>query len=64
MFEQANTERERSTKRSRRIKIPGAAETFDNTDPVEIARELRAKSRLGKREARLNAAARKAGNGR
>ena len=64
MFEKANTERERTTKRSRRIKLPGRAETYDSTDPVEIARELRAKSRLGKREARLYSAARKAGNGR
>ncbi len=64
MFEKANTKRERSTKVSRRIKIPGAAEIYDNTDPIKIARELRSRSRLGKREARLDAAARKAGDGR
>lgn len=63
MFEKAD-ERERSVKHSRRIKIPGAAETFDNTEPLKIARDLRAKSKFGKREAKLEAAARKAGNGR
>jgi hypothetical protein len=60
MFEQASAKRERSTKQSRRIKLPGKPEAYTNTDPVEIARELRAKSKLGKREARLAAAEAKA----
>lgn len=64
MLEKVNTERERTIKRSRRIKVPGKPETYDNKDPIDIARELRAKSKLGKREANLNAAARKARNGR
>ncbi|RZN10996.1 hypothetical protein CWO91_10240 [Bradyrhizobium genosp. SA-3] len=60
MFERATTKRALSSKQSRRIKLPGKAEVYANTDPIEIARELRAKSKLGKREARLAAAENKA----
>lgn len=44
---------ERRAKTSRRIKIPGKVEQYAATDPLTIARELRAKSALGKLEARL-----------
>ncbi|MCP3406210.1 hypothetical protein [Bradyrhizobium sp. CCGB01] len=64
MFEKATSKRTRLTKQSRRIKLPGKSEAYADTDPIEIARELRAKSRLGKREARLDAASRKVANGR
>lgn len=37
----------------RRIRIPGKAERYDNTDPVTIAREMRAKSKLGALERKL-----------
>ena len=60
MFEKATAKRARSSKQSRRIKLPSKSETYANTDPIEIARELRAKSKLGKREARLAAAETKA----
>jgi hypothetical protein len=60
MFERATAKRALTSKQSRRIKLPGKSETYDSTDPVEIARELRAKSKLGKREARLAAAESKA----
>ncbi|MBB4427990.1 hypothetical protein GGD66_006576 [Bradyrhizobium sp. CIR48] len=60
MFEKATSKRTRTSKQSRRIKLPGKAEVYADTDPIEIARELRAKSRLGKREARLVAAEAKA----
>ncbi|UWU89616.1 hypothetical protein [Bradyrhizobium sp. CB1015] len=56
MFERATCKPTRTGKQERRIKMPGKVEVYANTDPVEIARELRAKSRLGKREARLAAA--------
>ncbi|MBB4364243.1 hypothetical protein GGD65_005301 [Bradyrhizobium sp. CIR18] len=59
MFERATEKRSRSRER-RRIKLPGKAEAYANTDPIEIARELRANSKLGKREARLAAAEAKA----
>jgi hypothetical protein len=55
MFERATENRSRPRER-RRIKLPGKAEAYANTDPLEIARELRTKSKLGKREARLAAA--------
>jgi hypothetical protein len=45
MFEKAETTREKHQKSKRRIKLPGM-----------VARELRAKSKLGAREARLDAA--------
>jgi hypothetical protein len=57
-FEKAT---ERRAKRSRRIKLPGKTAEFSEKDPVEIARELRAKSELGRREARLKAAEAKLG---
>ncbi|UEM08299.1 hypothetical protein J4G43_026160 [Bradyrhizobium barranii subsp. barranii] len=60
MLEKATSKRAGSTKQSRRIKLPGKSEAYASTDPVEIARELRAQSRLGKREARLAAAEMKA----
>ncbi|SDC02508.1 hypothetical protein SAMN05216337_100153 [Bradyrhizobium brasilense] len=56
MFERATSKRAHTSKQSRRIKMPGKAETYADTDPVEIARELRAKSELGGREAKLAAA--------
>jgi hypothetical protein len=59
MYEKATSKRAGSGKQSRRIKLPGKSETFANTDPVDIARELRAKSKLGEREARLAAAEKK-----
>jgi hypothetical protein len=52
---------ERRSKTQRRIKLPGKVERFADTDPVDIARELRAKSRLGQREAKLDAAEKKIG---
>jgi hypothetical protein len=59
MFEKAD---ERRTKTKRRISIRGLYVKTDNIDPVEIARSLKKKSRLGSREARLTAA--EAGLGR
>ena len=56
MFEKAETTREQRQKSARHIKVPGKGVAYASTDPVDIARELRAKSRLGKREARLKAA--------
>ncbi|MEB2671221.1 MULTISPECIES: hypothetical protein [Bradyrhizobium] len=44
MLEKATSKRAQSSKQSRRIKLPGESEAFANTDPVEIARELRAQS--------------------
>lgn len=52
---------ERRAKASRCIKMPGKVVRFANTDPVDIARELRAKSKLGRREAKLEAAEAKIG---
>ncbi|UPT93864.1 hypothetical protein J4G48_0031635 [Bradyrhizobium barranii subsp. apii] len=60
MLEKATAKRAGSSKQSRRIKLPGKSEAYADTDPVEIARELRAQSKLGKREARLAAAEMKA----
>lgn len=56
MFEKAQNTREKRQKSKRHIKLPGKPATYANTEPVDIARELRAKSKLGKREARLDAA--------
>jgi hypothetical protein len=56
MFEKAETTREKHQKSKRRIKLPGMAESYSNREPIDIARELRAKSKLGAREARLDAA--------
>ncbi|KQZ99572.1 hypothetical protein ASD64_14670 [Mesorhizobium sp. Root157] len=50
---------ERRAKSKRTIKLPGKVERYANTDPVDIARELRSKSRLGQREAKLDAAEKK-----
>ncbi|WVT73339.1 hypothetical protein QM996_17965 [Sinorhizobium chiapasense] len=51
---------ERATKKSakatRSVTLPGKRAAYLSTDPVDIARELRAKSRLGQREAKLAAA--------
>lgn len=46
---------DRSARRAskRKIKIPGKSIVYANTDPVTIARELRAKSALGRREKAL-----------
>lgn len=56
-LERAN---EKRAKAPRLIKLPGdkTARRSDR-DPLEIAKELRAKSRLGQREARLDAMERK-----
>lgn len=37
----------------RRIKLPGRVEVYDSTNPHDIARELRAESKLGERERKL-----------
>jgi len=50
---------ERRAKPARRIQIPGRSAQYSSRDPVEIANELRAGSRLGKREAKLAEAERK-----
>ncbi len=60
MFETAENTREKRQKSKRHIKVPGKAAAYASTDPVDIARELRAKSKLGVREARLDAAEAKA----
>jgi hypothetical protein len=49
----------RRGKTNRRIKLPGGVETYDSTLPEAIARTLRAKSKLGLREAKLEAAEKK-----
>jgi hypothetical protein len=60
MFETAESTREKRQKSRRHIKLPGKAESYSDRDPVEIARELRSKSRLGRKEAKLDAAEAKA----
>jgi hypothetical protein len=50
---------ERRGKISRRIKLPGKPLEYATTEPVEIARKLRAASALGRREAKLADAERK-----
>jgi hypothetical protein len=47
---------EKRSKRPRMIKVPGQVERMTTRDAVSIARELRSRSELGKREARLAAA--------
>ena len=42
---------------SRRIRLPGGEVRYESTRPEAIARDLRLKSKLGRREARLEAAA-------
>jgi hypothetical protein len=61
MFETAETGREKRQKSERKITLPGKREIYSDKDPIEIARELRAKSRFGRREAKLNAAEAKLG---
>lgn len=56
MFETAENTREKRQKSKRHIKLPGKTAKYANDDPVDIARELRSKSKLGKREAKLDAA--------
>jgi hypothetical protein len=56
MFEKAENTREKRQKSRRHIKLPGKPAKYASTDPVEIARELRSKSRLGRKEAKLDAA--------
>lgn len=56
-LERAN---ERRAKAPRLVKLPGDRNARrSDQDPLEIAKELRAKSRLGQREAKLEAAERK-----
>ncbi|QKC97273.1 hypothetical protein [Mesorhizobium sp. NZP2298] len=52
-IEKADTARTRTTSKSRRIKLPGKPLEYTDTDPIKIARELRAKSALGRAEAKL-----------
>lgn len=60
MLERTDTSRAR-TARSRKITMPGGKIRYDSTDPKDIAAELRAKSRLGKREQQLKDAEAKVG---
>ncbi|ATU92741.1 hypothetical protein B5P45_25165 [Phyllobacterium zundukense] len=53
---------ERRAKASRQIKLPGKSMQYAATDPVDIARTLRANSKLGQAEKKL--AALEAKNGR
>jgi len=50
MFERAN---KKASTRGRSVKLPGKSAQHSDAKPVEIARELRAKSELGQREAKL-----------
>ena len=59
-IERANATRARIVSRERKIKLPGEPVRYGADDPLKIARELRAKSRLGRREAQLAEAERKA----
>lgn len=61
MFETAENTREKRQKSRRHIKLPGKPAKYANDDPVDIARELRSKSRLGRKEAKLDAAEKKRG---
>jgi len=61
MFETAETGREKRQKAKRAITLPGKREIYSDRDPIEIARELRAKSKLGRKEAKLKAAEAKLG---
>jgi len=58
--DRADATRTRIVSRERKIKLPGEPVKYGADDPLRIARELRAKSRLGRREARLAEAERKA----
>ncbi|MGB3044966.1 MAG: hypothetical protein WBB98_17470 [Xanthobacteraceae bacterium] len=61
MFETAENTREKRHRSKRQIKLPGKRDEYSARDPIEIARELRAKSKLGRKEAKLNAAEAKLG---
>lgn len=50
MFERAN---QKSSTQGRSVKLPGKTAQHSDAKPVEIARQLRAKSELGRREAKL-----------
>ncbi|WP_245449619.1 hypothetical protein [Rhizobium leguminosarum] len=50
MFERANT---KAGGAGRTVKLPGRTAKHSDARPVDIARELRAKSQLGRREAQL-----------
>jgi hypothetical protein len=52
---------ERRSKIHRRIRLPDGTVRSANTDPVEIARELRTRSGLGRRERKLAEAEAKRG---
>lgn len=60
MFETAENTREKRQKSKRHIKVPGKPAAYASTDPIDIARELRSKSPLGRKEAKLDAAEKKA----
>lgn len=46
-------DRTRRAASKRSIKLPGMSATFASTNPHDIARELRAKSKLGERERKI-----------
>jgi hypothetical protein len=49
----------KTAKTGRQVTLPGKRAAYLDRDPVEIARELRSKSSLGRREAKLAEAERK-----
>lgn len=55
-IERAN---KKAPKGGRTVTLPGKRPTYTDRDAVDIARELRAKSNLGRREAKLAEAERK-----
>ncbi|MBY5442740.1 hypothetical protein HFO93_04470 [Rhizobium leguminosarum] len=58
MFERANL---KAMSQGRSVKLPGKTAQHSDAKPVEIARKLRAKSELGRRETKLAAAEAKIG---
>ncbi len=58
MFERANR---KSSNQGRSVKLPGKTMQHSDARPVDIARELRANSELGRREAKLAKAEAKIG---
>ncbi|MBB2753350.1 UNVERIFIED_ORG: hypothetical protein GGI57_004072 [Rhizobium aethiopicum] len=50
MFERAN---QKTSGAGRSVKLPGKAAQHTDAKPIDIARQLRAKSELGRREAQL-----------
>ncbi|MBX5239506.1 hypothetical protein [Rhizobium sp. NLR22b] len=58
MYERAN---KKASTQGRSVKLPGKAAQHSEAKPIDIARELRAKSELGRREAKLAAAEAKLG---